>query len=614
MIVLLKQLFGLLTPQQRKQLFTLQILIIIMAGAEAAGIASVGFFVGMLGDITILERDNVLSQIYLWSGILDPHSFVFWVGVGLMIFLMSSAAISVYTIWQVALFGSRLGAEIGSRLYRHYMYQNWLFHASENSAQLTKQISVEAMRVTSYVINPLMQVNARLMVVSFILITIFVIDPIVAATGLAIFALAYVLLYKIVRNRLMKNGRIVSEVSTLRLKLLAEGFGGIKDLLLLGRQKDFVERFRSSSDAFANAQGVNSALAQFPRYIMELFAYGSIILLVLFLIKAYEGDLGAVLPMLAVYALAGFKLLPTVQQIYSNIAKIKGNIAAFESIREDLKSSQRDATKQLYDPLCNENNVSNTVGMMTKVDRISPKLNIELKNVSFTYPGKEISALDNLSMNVPVNKVIGIVGSSGSGKSTTIDMLLGLISPQKGQMLVDGQVVDSEELRAWQNALGFVPQSIFLSDASILENIAFGLPKKKIDVARIEKVLKLSRLDDLVGQLPDGLETVVGERGVQLSGGQRQRIGIARSLYQDAEVLILDEATSALDGITEKLIMDAIHDFSGSKTIIMIAHRLKTVKKCDVIYLMEQGKIKDQGTFEELNARNEIFKSMARHA
>jgi HlyD family secretion protein len=217
-------------------------------------------------------------------------------------------------------------------------------------------------------------------------------------------------------------------------------------------------------------------------------------------------------------------------------------------------------------------------------------------------------------MTIGVNKVIGLVGASGSGKSTAIDILLGLIQPEKGELLIDGKPITKQQLRAWQNALGFVPQSIFLADSSIRENIAFGLPPELVDEEKVQRAATMAHLDELLAELPDGLNTRVGERGVQLSGGQRQRIGIARALYHDAEVLILDEATSALDGITEKLIMDAIHDFSGKKTIIMIAHRLTTVKQCDNIFMMSQGKVVDSGTFEELSAHNLVFQRMANHS
>jgi HlyD family secretion protein len=377
--------------------------------------------------------------------------------------------------------------------------------------------------------------------------------------------------------------------------------GGIKDVLLLGRQQDFIARFTGVSRRFARALGTTQAMSQVPRYAMELVAFGGVISLVLYLLAAHEGNLGAILPLLSMYALAGFKLLPAFQQIYTSLSQVRGNIAAFEAVRDDLHASATavaDSEQSSPEPRT----------------YLAPQQSIELEHITFTYPGKVEPALRDVTVEIPANRVIGLVGASGSGKSTLIDVLLGLLRPQQGTLRVDGAPVSEEHLRSWQNSLGFVPQAIFLADSTIRENIAFGLPPESIDEDRVRRAATMAHLDELLEELPLGLETRVGERGVQLSGGQRQRIGIARALYDDADVLILDEATSALDGITERLIMDAIHDFSGKKTIIMIAHRLATVKQCDCIYLLANGQVVDQGSYDELNRRNAVFQRMAQHA
>jgi HlyD family secretion protein len=311
---------------------------------------------------------------------------------------------------------------------------------------------------------------------------------------------------------------------------------------------------------------------------------------------------GTILPVLSVYALAGFKLLPAFQQIYSSLSGMRGNMSAFEAIKGDLQASAIDESAKAK------------TAQQTSNTHLVPKTSIQLTNVTFAYPGKKKPALKNLDITIAANSVTGLVGSSGSGKSTAIDLVLGLMQPEQGQLLVDGKPIAQDNLRAWQNTLGFVPQSIFLADSSIRENIAFGLPEHEIDDQKVRCATKMAHLEELVQELPNGLGTRVGERGVQLSGGQRQRIGIARALYHDAEVLILDEATSALDGITEKLIMDAIHDFAGQKTIIMIAHRLGTVKQCDIIHLLEKGKLVGSGSYDELSVTNENFKRMAGYA
>lgn len=601
MFKLLKELFQLLTPSQRKRFYILQLLVVIMAFAEIVGVASIVPFMALVGDMSILEKENIISQIYLFSGINSPSEFVFFLGIGVLVILLISALVSMITTWQLSMFAARVGSELADSLYSYYLKQEWLFHATGSSAQLTKKISIETNRVTNQVIQPLMQMNARIALALFMSIAIFSYDPIVAIIGLNIFAVAYFVLYKLVRKLLQRNGKLISVVYEQRFRLMNEGFGGIKDVLLLGRDEDFIERFKHTGDVFAKSQGGNNALSQVPRYFMELVAFGGMIALVLYLVATHNGNLGAILPIMSVYALAGFKLLPAFQQIYNSISRIKGNISAFESIRNDLSESVRKSAEQI-----NKNDYSH--------DRFSPIKDIKLENIEFTYPDKLTPAINLLSMTIKANSVVGIVGSSGSGKSTLIDILLGLITTQTGQFKIDGIVVDEDNLRSWQNVIGFVPQSIFLSEGTIAENVAFGVSQNEINFDQVVKALNLAHLDELVQSLDNGVHTKVGERGVQLSGGQRQRIGIARALYHEASVIVFDEATSALDGITEKMIMEAIHDFSGQKTIIMIAHRLKTVQKCDQIFFIDDGQVIDQGTYQELIEKNERFKQMAAHA
>ena len=599
MFKVIRQLFSLLSPKQVKQFYILQVLVVVMAFTELLGIASIAPFMALVGDISILDGSSVFAELYQMSGLNNPMDFVFYTGLLVLVALTVSTLVSMFTVWSLALYGASVGVEIADRLYAYYMQEDWQFHASGSSAQLTKQVSTEALRITNGIVQPLMQMNAKVVLAILISVSILIYNPIIAIVGLLIFATAYFLLYQLVRKKLVSNGQKVSQVSTERFKLMNEGFGGIKDVLLLDRSHNFIKRFEDSGKIYARAIGLNAGISQVPRYFMELIAFGSMIGLVLLLIKLYEGNLGMVLPILAVYALAAFKLLPALQQIYSSIAQIKSNLAAFEALKVDLEQS-----------LNQEKLITEKVIPM----RMDIKEKITLSDISFNYPGKSIPAVNCVNMIIPINSVVGLVGSSGSGKSTLIDLILGLLTSQSGDLFIDNTHITPENKRAWQDILGFVPQNIFLSEGTIAENIAFGLPTKDIDLKQVHKTLELAHLAELVEQLPDGVNTKVGERGVQLSGGQRQRIGIARALYHEADVLVFDEATSALDGITEKIIMDAIHEFSGKKTIIMIAHRLKTVQKCDIIYLMEQGKIVDQGTYEELIEKNTQFKKMAAHA
>ena len=599
MLHLAKELFSLLTPSQRRRYLSLQVMVFFMAIMELLGIASIAPFMALVADVQLLETNTTLKKIYLASGVESHEKFLFLTGSIVLIMLSTASILSIITTWRLSLFALSVGTEIGDRLYRYYLNKDWLFHASGSSAQLTKQIATEALRVTNFIILPLIQMNARLVLALFIIVGIFIYNPLIAIVGVTLFICGYVVIYKVIRKRIARYGQHVSTTSTDRFRLMNEGFGGIKDILLYNRSQDFIDQFEMSGKVLAHAQGVNTALSQVPRYLMELLAFGALITLVLVLLIANNGTLSQVLPVLAIYALAGFKLLPALQQIYASVTTVRGNTAAFEAIKADLLASL-------------------TLDEQSKADLQSNDFQyikkIKLDNVSFTYPNKMSPALNNINIEIPVNATIGFVGESGSGKSTLIDLLLGLIEPSQGALMLDNKTIGSNNKHAWQQRIGFVPQSIFLSEGSIAENIAFGLNKKDIDIEKVQQAVKYSHLESLVNSLPQGLNTKVGERGIQLSGGQRQRIGIARALYNQADVLVFDEATSALDGITEKVIMDAIQELSGQKTIVMIAHRLKTVQKCDVIYFIEQGRVVDQGTYQQLIDSNPKFKKMAEHA
>ena len=598
MFKLIKNLFKLLSPNQRKRFYALQFLVIIMSVVEILGVASIIPFMALVGDMSQLEQNTFIAEIYRQSGITSESQFVFWVGFCVLGLLFISMIISIFTIWGLSMFANKIGTEIADRLYTYYLKQGWLFHASGSSAQLTKKIAIETMRVTGAVLVPLMQMNSKVILSLLMSISIFLYDPKVALIGLSIFAISYFFLFRGVRKQLNKNGIAISEVNEERFRLMNEGFGGIKDLLLMGRDNDFINRFNKSGKTLAYSQGTNAALAQVPRYFVELLAFGSMIILILYLIASHNGNLGMILPILSVYAIGIIKLLPAFQQIYSSMAIIKANIPAFESIQQDL-----------YDSLHKESK-----SQKFEENFLNPKQNISLENITFTYPKKEEPALNKLDMLIPANSVIGIVGPSGSGKSTLIDILLCLIEPQEGHLKIDDDIINDQNRRSWQNTIGFVAQTIFLSEGTVAENVAFGIPEDQIDFDQVKKVLKLAHLSDFISTLDKDIHTKVGERGVQLSGGQRQRIGIARALYHKAEVLVFDEATSSLDGITEKMIMEAIHNFSGKKSIILIAHRLKTVKKCDKIFFIDNGKVVDQGTYQELIENNKDFRNMAAHA
>ena len=597
MFKIIIEFFSLLTPSQRKQFYALQILIVIMTFVEILSILSIVPFMALIGDISILEKNNLLTALYLKSN-LEEYEFVFYTGIFVLVSLTIAAIVSIYIAWRLAMFAPKIGAEIAHRLYSYYLDKDLLFHTSGSSSYLTKKIAIETERVYQGILSPLMQMNARIVLVFSIVFIMFLYDPIVIIISLIVFSTVYIILFKFVRTRLEKNGQNISNMLSERFRLMSDSFGGIKDVLLLGRSNNFKKIFSRTSNKLANSEGNNIAIGLVPRYFMELIAFGTMIVLVLYLIKTSQGDLSLILPIISVYALAGMKLLPALLSIYSCAATVKGNLSAYEAIREDLKNTNLASIPLIKDG-----------------DNMGFKNNeICLKEVTFTYPGKKNPTLQNLSLTIKSKAVVGIVGTSGSGKSTLIDIITGLIKPQKGEVIIDGIPLAKHNLRQWQNKIGYVPQTIFLTEGTIAENVAFGIPKEFIDYEQVKKALKLANLDEFVSKLGNGVYSKVGERGVQISGGQRQRVGIARMLYYKTEVLIFDEATSALDGITEKVIMDAIHDFTGQKTLIIIAHRLKTIQKCDEIFMIEKGHIIDMGTYQYLLENNEQFKKMSDHA
>jgi HlyD family secretion protein len=599
----LKKLFSLLNPSQRKNLFLLQFLVIFMAFAEIASVFSIGPFMALIGNLDQLNGDGLIAEAYKFSGITDQNNFIIAFGATVISILTLSALISTFTLWRLAMYGAKVGADLGNRLFSYYMNESWLFHSQRNSSDLVNKISVETTRVTGSIILQLMFLNAKATLVLFLSVSIFILDPKIALSGVAIFSFAYLFIYRLVKKQLELNGNMHTQGNRARFQLMSEGFGGIKEILLLGRQNFFKKRFFIASENFFYAWGNSQVLSSVPKYFMELVSFSAAVLLVMYFLVSNQGNLEIILPIVSIYALAGFKLLPAFQQIYFSISTIQANIASYENIKSDLKSSAVHYSDYNYE---DDASVSS--------ESISFSKAIMLSNISFSYPETSQSLISNLSIEFPKNQVIGLVGPSGSGKSTIIDILMGLVEPDAGELVVDSSALNLLQKRAFQNNIGFVSQSIYLADSSIKENIAFGIPPDLIVNTDITRALKLANLEDVIQSLPNGVDTFVGERGVQLSGGQRQRIGIARALYNDPEILVFDEATSSLDGLTEKNIMKAIDSFAGQKTIILIAHRLSTVMNCNLIYYMENGKIIDQGTYQYLIESNANFKQMSEHS
>jgi ABC-type multidrug transport system fused ATPase/permease subunit len=388
----------------------------------------------------------------------------------------------------------------------------------------------------------------------------------------------------------------------MKFKTATEALGGIKDIKILGRELQFLKNFSVHAEQHSLNTVVAGTIALLPKYVLEALSLGGILLITMYYIGAKNNSATQMVPLLAVYAFAGYRILPALQQIFAGLATMRMNLTALELLHRDLNDKECD-----YDPEYN----------LQKREEIQPypfSSNFELNNVSFTYKADQGPVVNEVNITITRNTSIGLVGATGSGKTTLVDIILGLLLPTSGHILVDGNEISGENLASWQRNFGYVPQQIYLCDDTIARNIAFGVPDEKIDMPAVIRAARIANLHRFVeNKLPNGYETIIGERGVRLSGGQRQRIGIARALYKDPEFLIMDEGTNALDGITEEAVMEALGTLSGKKTIIMIAHRLTTVKDCDLIYIMEHGRITNKGTYEELMKSSAWFQSATRH-
>lgn len=595
MIKLTKDILSILSEEQRKKFYSLQLLVFFSAVAEVSSIAVIGPFMALASNIKIIETNEFIKNIYLISEVDSSAQFLSLIGFLVFILLSISTVLSILTIRRLSYFAAKTGAEIGDILYLSYLKKEYLYHTETNSSELVKQIATEVNRVTDNIFQPFVQINARILTVLFISILIFLYNPIVSLVGLLVFVFIYSILFFFVKKKLNINGVNISKVSEKRFRLMSEGFGAIKDVIVLNRQESFIKEFKESGVVFSEAYASSNTLYNVPRYIMEFIVYSGMVILIMSLLYFSNGDMSKTISTLAIFGVAVFKLLPSFQQIYSSLAQIKSNLSALFEIKNDVIEARKQNKSIEFDEYSGEYD----------------NCELFLENIVFKYPGSKVNTINSINIKIPERGMVGIVGASGAGKSTLLDIFLGLLKPNSGRFLCGNNIVDFNNIKQWQKKIGYVPQNIFLKDGNILENIAFGLSDIDIDIDRVNRAIKLAQLNEWIESLPDGLFTEVGEKGVQISGGQKQRIGIARALYNDIDYLFFDEATSALDGKTEGLIIEAIDKLSISKTIVMIAHRLNTVRNCDIIYMLDQGVVVDSGTFDYLIKNNLKFREMA---
>lgn len=583
---------------KKKENFQISLLLvgsIIMAFFEVVGVASILPFMSMVLDPDQISSNQVLSFLFNFFNFNDVETFLFYSGVAVLVLLAFSNFFSAFMYWAITYFSKMQGHIISMRLLKHYLSNNYLFFLERNSSDLGKNILSEIDRVVKGVVLQALQAISKAILTIVVLAFLIYINPVIAIMTILSIGGAYLFFYIITRSYLSRIGEKQSIALFNRFRTVDEAMMGIKDIKLKSLERNFIGRFRQPSIDNARFSAQSLVIAILPRYLLETVAFGGIISIILILLSN-DVLISEIIPVLSLYAVAGYRLLPAVQNIYSAQSMIKYNHPALMIIINDLKEIE-DAGK---------NKQSNKEDQKIIFDK-----KITLDNILFKYPKSKKNVIDGVSLSIKKNTSVGFAGSTGSGKTTLIDIILGLLNPMDGKFMIDDIVIDNNNLLSWQNKISFVPQMIFLIDESIRSNIAFGIEPNDIDQDKVVKAAKLANLDSFVSDLPEKYNTLVGENGVKLSGGQRQRIGIARALYNEPEVLVLDEATSALDGITENYVMEAIESLSNKLTLITVAHRISTIENCDMIYFLEDGKIKDYGNFSQLISKNAQFKEMA---
>ncbi|PQA85292.1 ABC transporter ATP-binding protein [Limnohabitans sp. TS-CS-82] len=571
-------------------------MMLVMALLDMLGVASILPFIAVLANPALVETNLILSWAYQLSanvGVASVEQFLFLLGFLVFLLLVFSLTFKALTTYAQTRFALMREYSIGKRLVEGYLLQPYSWFLNRHSADLGKNILSEVSGVIYGGMIPLMTLMAQLAVTIALLGLLLLVDPWLAVFVGLVLGVAYGGILVLMSGWLNTLGQARIQANQERYTVVSEAFGAAKEVKTGGLESVFIERFAKPAETYAKGQATAQVIAQVPRFALEAIAFGGMLLVILYLM-AQSGSFAAALPIIALYAFTGYRLMPALQQIYGAITQLKFAGPALNALHADLTGL-------------------NAVESYAKLTEPLP-LNkcIELNNIVYQYPNANSPALNGIDLTITARSTVGLVGSTGSGKTTTVDLILGLLEPQEGALCIDGQVIDASNRRQWQKSIGYVPQHIYLADDTVSANIAFGLAPEMVDQEAVKRAAKIANLHDFVVQnMPQGYGTMVGERGVRLSGGQRQRIGIARALYHNPSVLVLDEATSALDNITEQVVMEAVHNLSHSITIILIAHRLTTVRECDQIFLLEKGAVKSNGTFKQLVEKSDQFRAMA---
>lgn len=592
----IKKVYKLLPRSEKYKFLFLFLMMIIASFIELLGIGIIPAFIIAIADSDIVFNTPVVGDMLKAAGIQTPKALITFSAILLMfIYVAKNVFLILYNYLKVKFVKKRL-VILQNRLFKAYLTAPYTFYLNQNSSVLLRNVTSEVNKVITGTLLPLLEITLHVMMGVFIIGSLLYLEPLITVVTMIVMAGGGGLFLKITRDKITDAGRQDRRARASMNKVVLQGLGAFKDTRVLKREKMFLDQYDKYAFQSIRANIYKSLVGSFPKAIIELLLVLGILSITL--IMVWEGrDFAIIIPILALFGVAGVKLMP----IFANIIKVSNdlryNAASVQVVYKDLKFLEKRFSgfkKELLDD----------------AQRLELKNVIELKNVSFNYPENDEKVVRNVSLTIPKGSAVAFVGPSGAGKTTIVDIILGLLEPESGTVKVDGVDI-RDNIHGWMSNIGYIPQSIYLLDDRIFRNIAFGIPDDEIDEHKLNSALDAAQLKELVEKIPMGLKTRIGERGVRLSGGQQQRIGIARALYNNPQVLIMDEATSALDNITEKVVIESIDRLRGDRTIIMIAHRLTTVKNCDMIYMMQDGSVINQGTYDELITNSKEFRKMS---